>query len=569
MKKNFLMGLSALVLLGTVAGCVRPQPSTSSQGGTPNTSSAAPTTSAANPLAGTYDATVWVSEITGVKELTEQQIDAFEAANPGIVINATVQKQTEADAATAMITDVSLGADIYCFAQDQLARLVQANALTKLGQQAKADVTAANDGGSVASATVDGEMYCYPLTSDNGYFMYYDKNVVKESSLGSLEAILADCKAAGRNFSFELEGSAWYNASFFFATGCESTWTMDDEGEFVSVTDTFNSPEGLVALKGMQKVLTSEQYVNSSKVQDFVAATPSAVVVSGTWASATVSKIFANDDSQDNIEIPGADEGTTVDPSTIKKGQLGELGVAKLPSFTVDGKSYQLGSFCGCKLMGVKPQVDAKKAAVLQKLAVWLTNEQCQLERFEQFGWGPSNKNAQANEKVKADKALSALATQNQYATPQGQIHGSWWDIAKVYASSAKVATSDVELEAALETYEAAIKGLFSMSEEVKNAFTVIGGINGSMWDKDFSMEEVEKDVWVTKDSFTLAAGEQFKVRQGLSWSCAFGTWDASKALSDQPNYVVATAGTYKIKLTVVRDSSGAIVSGTIELVAA
>ncbi|MBQ4563107.1 MAG: hypothetical protein IJA58_01350, partial [Lachnospiraceae bacterium] len=57
-------------------------------------------TTAGNPnadLVGTYDVTLWVSEIAGVKELTEKQIDAFEAANPGIVINASIEGVPEGD----------------------------------------------------------------------------------------------------------------------------------------------------------------------------------------------------------------------------------------------------------------------------------------------------------------------------------------------------------------------------------------------------------------------------------------------------------------------------------------
>ena len=48
-------------------------------------------------LSGTYDVTLWVSELDGVAALTQEQIDAFEAANPGIVINASIEGVTEAD----------------------------------------------------------------------------------------------------------------------------------------------------------------------------------------------------------------------------------------------------------------------------------------------------------------------------------------------------------------------------------------------------------------------------------------------------------------------------------------
>ena len=69
-------------------------------------------------LNGTYDITVWVSEVDGAKELTEAQIKAFCDANPGIVINATVEGVSEKESATQMVTSVEDGADLFCFAQE-------------------------------------------------------------------------------------------------------------------------------------------------------------------------------------------------------------------------------------------------------------------------------------------------------------------------------------------------------------------------------------------------------------------------------------------------------------------
>lgn len=501
--------LSLILALALVVGCVGMLSACNNGEDTPGTEGG----STAG-LEGTYDITVWVSEMAGVKELTQQQIKAFCDANPGIVINATVEGVTEAESATQMINSVEDGADLYCFSQDQLARLVQASALTKLGESAKAQVIEMNDESGAAAATIGSDMWCYPMTSDNGYFMIYDKSVVKEEHLGSLEDIIADCEAAGKTFCMELETSAWYNAAFLFATGCHSNWTQSDDGKsFISVDDNFNSDNGVIALKGMQKLLKSTAYKSSSNADEFAAAIPAGVLVSGTWAT------------------------------DAAKTALGDnYACAELPSFTVDGKTYHLGSYSGNKLMGVKPQTDAKRTAVLQKLALYLTNEECQLARFNTVGWGPSNKNAQQNEAVKNDPALTALAAQNKYAIPQGQIHGSWWDIAKVYATAAKEAKSDADLKTALSNYETSIQALFSVDPEVANAFTVIGDINGDTWTVDLPMTKQDDGSWITNEAYTMDAGVQFKVRQGKSWDVAYGT--------NGENYVVEAAGTYKIQLT-------------------
>jgi len=477
-----------------------------------------------------YDITMWVSETSGVKESFEKQVAAFNAQSTDYTINATVNIMGEGEAATQVLTDVESAPDIYCFAQDQLARLVQAGALAAPGTKATATIKEANDAGSVAAASVAGKVYCYPLTADNGYFMYYDKSVVKEEHLDSLEDIIADCEAAGKNFSYNLEGSGWYSAGFFFATGCKSEWTMDTDGNYTSVDDTFNSKEGIIALKGMQKLLQSNCYVDSAAATDFTAAIPSAVVITGTW-----------------------------DSNTAKAALADNMGVTDLPSFTVDGQSYHIGSFSGNKLMGVKPQTDSNKAAALQALALYLTtNTQNQLDRFTEFGWGPSNKEAQASDAVQSDPCLAALAAQSAYATPQGNIHGSWWDIAKAYATGAKNATagSDAELQTVLDNYKSAIDALFSMSDEEKRAFTVIGSICGTSWDTDYAMTENPTGTW-TSDALELKAGDELKCRQGKAWDLSFG--------NGSENYKVEADGTYKVQL-VYDESAG---TGVITLIAA
>lgn len=452
-----------------------------------------------------YDITVWVAE--KIVDLTLAQIEEFNNTNEyGIKINATVEPVSEADAATNMIVDVEAGADIYCFAQDQFARLVQAGALSQLSDES-AEITASVNAAGVVAAAVSGEaMYAYPLTADNGYFMYYDKTVIPEEDIDSLEAIIADCEAAGKFFSFEMNTSAWYLASFFFGTGCTSEWVTDDDGEFVEVYDTFNSEAGLIAVKGMKKLVDSSCHNSSSAGADF--ASGAAVVVTGTWDYTTVESYLGDN-----------------------------MGVADLPSFEVDGVSYHLGSYNGCKLMGIKPQVDADKTAALEILVEYLTGYDCQMQRFDAVAWGPSNIEAQASEAVQSNPGLAALLAQSPYSIPQGQIHGSWWDIAKVIADDVKDAQDEDGLKAALENYQNKIAALFTLSDEVKHAWTVIGSLNGTMWNEDFPMTNNGAGVW-TSEPYEMTAGTEFKVRQGLSWDNNFPA----------DNFVVDADGTYAVQ---------------------
>ena len=424
----------------------------------------------ASEIAGTYKVLVWCP--AEAKALTTKQIEDFNKSNTmGIVIEATVNEMSESEAGTQVLNDVSAGPDLYFFAQDQLARLVQGAGIAKLGEAASKKVKEENDKAAVAAASTGDQLYAYPLTSDNGYFMYYDKSVIKEEDLGSLEKLIEACKAAGKRFSMETDTSAWYIASFFFGTGCVSEWTTDKDGIFTSVNDTFNSPQGLIAAKGLYKLQSAKDvHVSSSNVADFSANPASAIVVSGTWAYNDVKKILGDN-----------------------------MGATELPSFNVDGKDYHMGSFNGCKLLGVKPQTDVKKGAALNQLAQFLTDYDHQTERFNELGWGPANIKAQQNDAVKNNAAQVAINAQNQYATVQGQIHGSWWDIAKVIGTDVGNSDgSDAGLQKALDNYKAAIDELFKIDYSGKIFVGAWNGWNNA--DENFAMTKDGNNYTITLD---------------------------------------------------------------------
>ena len=509
MRKILALVLALLMCVSVLAACGNNNTTDESGTNKPDstTNNGGSETTAADELAGTYNITMWVSEKEGVADQIKAQIADFMKENPGIVINASVEGVTEADAGSKVVADVATAPDIYCFAQDQLARLVTAAALAAPGKKATEEIKANNDAGSVAAASVAGTVYAYPMTSDNGYYMYYNKSIITNPE--SLEQIIKDCEANNVKVRFALE-NAWYTASFFFATGCTSTWTMNEAGEFIGINDDFNSEKGIAAMKGMKMLAQSPAYDSNADIF-----TDAGVVVTGIWNAQAAAEHFGDN-----------------------------LAATDLPSFTVDGKEYHLGSYSGNKLMGVKPQTDAKRGAVLSRLAQYLTGEKCQTARFESFEWGPSNKNAQASEAVQANISLAALAKQNAYATPQGQIGGAWWDIAKVLGADAKAAADDAALQTALNNYTNAIKSWLEISPEKREAWTVIGSVGGTNWDTDFTMTQEPAGTW-TSVAIEMKAGNEFKVRKGLSWDNNYG----ANGVSNGDNIVVEADGTYQVKL--------------------
>ena len=372
---------------------------------------------------------VWVAE--EMVEFTRRECARFLEQHADIAAQFTIEVAAmgEGEAATQMLTDVEAGADVYAFAQDQLGRLVQAGALSAPRGNLLTAIREGNDEGSVSAAGVGDTVYAYPLTSDNGYFLYYDKSVVKDPS--SLDRILSDCKAAGKSLYMDNQ-SGWYLVSFFFGAGCSYTTESNNRGEITKVNCDFNSSAGLQAMKAM--------------------------IAAGKSGAFAYSNSFASQFNPDGGKAGAAISGTW-DAAAIKN-YLGEnYGVAKLPEMTTDYGARQMGAWGGFKLMGVNPTQSDAAVTASHKLAAFLTSETVQLARYEAKGWGPSNKKAQENEAVKADEALAALRAQLEFSPAQPQCSANFWAKMEAFGTEINAGTynaySDAELQKVLDELNA------------------------------------------------------------------------------------------------------------------
>lgn len=132
------------------------------------------------------------------------------------------------------------------------------------------------------------------------------------------------------------------------------------------------------------------------------------------------------------------------------KERLGDnYAAAKLPTFTVDGEQVQMGSFLGCKIIGVNTQTQYPVEAM--DLAEYLTSEAAQIRRYEVRGYGPSNLNAAASEAVSADVALSALAAQSEFGVSQ-HVLGAFWTPAEAFGAELE-AHSEADLQTLLDQF--------------------------------------------------------------------------------------------------------------------
>lgn len=350
---------------------------------------------AEEPVAEVKDVTLKVWGAQEDQEMLTGMIEEFKAANPGTNWTIELGVVGEPDARTKYLEDPEAAADVFAFPNDQVMDLVNAGALYEVTINKDA-IIAANIQSAVDSATVDGKLYGYPMTADNGYFMYYDKSVFTEEDVKSLDKMLEVANAAGKKVFMDVS-NGWYIASFFIGAG--NKFEMVDGKQVLD----FNNETGvkvgeaIKAFTASPAFLTGDDNVLKAGLGSTIAAG-----VSGTWNATDISTIL------------GANYGAT-----------------KLPEFTLGGVPTQMGSFAGFKLMGVNSLTEFPEEAMA--LAEFLTNEANQVKRFEVRKLGPANKNAAQNAAVLADVALSALAQQAPYAMSQNSVAGTYWGPAEAF----------------------------------------------------------------------------------------------------------------------------------------
>lgn len=266
-----------------------------------------------------------------------------------------------------------------------------------------------------------GTLYAYPLTADNGYFLYYNKAYFGPDDIQTLDRILAVAGEAGRQFSMDWT-SAWYVYAFFGNTGLQvglnedgltnyCTWNRMDGP--ISGVDVAQAMLSIAASPGFSS-RTDEEFLRGVQDGSIIAG------VSGVWNAVAIQQAWGEN-----------------------------AGAVKLPTFTCGGRQVQMASFSGCKLIGVNAY--SKYPEWAARFAEWITNEENQRLRFVQRGQGPSNSAAAASSEVQNSAAIAALLEQAEFSQLQ-RIGGNFWDpVAEFATSMAEGNPSGASLQAQLD----------------------------------------------------------------------------------------------------------------------
>lgn len=377
MKKRTLACLLAGILaVGSLAGCGKKEEQTSG----------AKTESG---YAKNAKLKVWGSQED--QEMYKKMIEEFQKENPEAADwEIELAVVMGADAKTELLKDASAAADVFDFASDQVMELQAANALYRITKN-KDEIIANNLDTAIQSASVDGELYGYPVASTT-FLMFYDKSMYTEEEVKNLNTMMEKQLPEGvTNFSMDID-NGWYNSCFFQAAGCR---LFGEDGTDPKSCD-FNSEKGLLAGNYLADLAANPKFAN----QD----------------GAVLLKAFEN-------RTLGATFTGGWDAELIK-GYLGDdYGVTKLPEVTFeDGTTAQLASMMNFNLTGVNAQTKYPAEAML--LAEWMTNSDTALQMRYEMRPVASTNNKMA-ETIAADtenEALKALAEQAQLSVLQTSI---------------------------------------------------------------------------------------------------------------------------------------------------
>lgn len=334
------------------------------------------------------------------------------------------------DKVDSEVTDWSSGPDVYAFASDKIQTLFQAGALAQLGGSYKSFVTSSNSETAVQGATFNGGVYAFPYTGDNTYYLQYDKTIFSAEDVKTVEGILAKCKEKGVNFYYNV-GEGFYGAGAMFTFGADYNITFTEEGQISKIDADFDGSKGLLAAKGILKMVSDSSFVNEYAYPG--KSEKAAICVAGTW-----------------------------DINNAKTALGDKYACAPMPSITVDGKTEELGCFVGCKLIGVNPQrsngdEDRLNAALM--LAQWLSDETIQEKRFDDQGTAPSNNAVAKLSKVSASENIATLVKQGEWGHAQGAVPSGIWSAPGTLVGGMIDGTiTESNLEAAVKAYNDSVK---------------------------------------------------------------------------------------------------------------
>ncbi len=330
-------------------------------------------------------------------------VNEFKAANPDLGYDFKLLSNVgEGDIKKELTKDIKAAADLFMIADDNIRGSVAARALAEVPAADAAAYKISDGEAAVDAMSINGKVYGYPYRADNGYVLYYDKQIVSDDQAKSVEGIIAACEDAGAVFDWNIT-NGWYAPAPLFANGVQLFY--EEDGDF------------------------NADALTSQAAQDAMLALNTA------WTGHVgVSVLDALNNS--NFGIPGTGRvGACIcwnDYGTFKNAVGAEnVGVAPLPTLQINGTAKSLYSFLGYKGVAIKSGLSAEKLEVAQSFAKFITSETAQKKRLQTLGHGASNLNIIAQTELWTSPHLLALhqmTAAGHVVSQCGATNDNFWD---------------------------------------------------------------------------------------------------------------------------------------------
>ena len=338
------------------------------------------------------------------QKMLQSMVDDFKkehASEASFDIKLAVESETTCK--ETLLGDVEKGADVFAFPDDQLQALAASGVLQEIrdADQVKQD----NIKGAVEAASVNDRLFAYPMTADNGYFLYYNKKYFSGNDVKKLDTILAKAEKVHKKVTMDWT-SAWYLYSFFGNTGLKAGVNEDGVTNYCNWNSKKGKIKGIDVAQAMERIARSSAFLNTTDDKFLKGVQNGSVIagVSGVWNANAIDKAWGKN-----------------------------YGAVKLPTYTCAGKQVQMASFTGYKMVGVNAYSSDVKWAM--KLAEWITNQDNQTRRFAERGQGPSNIKASQSGDIEKSPAIQAVIAQSEYGCLQ-RVGGNFWDPISSFGSS-------------------------------------------------------------------------------------------------------------------------------------
>ena len=347
--------------------------------------------------------TVWVSEAD--KAFATSVAEEFKAKNPDKKYNIVIDVQGENDVATRVLNDVENAADVFSCSNDQLSKLINGDALARIAGERLNRVEEANSEEAMDAVTlnVKGQegVFGMPYT-DNTFFLYYNKSVLSETDVASIDGILNKC-ASNKQFAFPMK-DGWYTTSFYFGKQLGYEVTYDENFAETSISCDFDNETGVAVTEAMWKLVQNPKLkadANDSKITAGFNDGSVVAAVSGIWNRTAIERALGNN-----------------------------FAAAKLPTYTLNAgtaseEQVQLVPFAGYKLLGVNNYSKNKTDAM--DFAEFYTNKENQIKHFEERGFVPTDEDAREDERVQSDICARAITSQLRFSKTQKGVPSTLW----------------------------------------------------------------------------------------------------------------------------------------------